>query len=222
MKTILSRFGIAAVSSLLFAFTSVQAEISEQDLGQLKLTSQTDHVKMYVKPGADLSKYNQFMLNSTSVSMDEKWLKDYNNDRRSLTLRLKDRDVKDIGKRYEKTFKRILASTLEKEGKAQLSDEAGSNTLKVDAAIVNLKLNAPDTKSGGRTSLFIRQAGEAVLQTKMYDAVTGELIMVIIDEKETRDQVDLFETNRARNQSEFIPVYRAWAKNWLKGLEQKS
>ena len=56
----------------------------------------------------------------------------------------------------------------------------------------------------------------------MYDATTGELVMVIIDSKETREHFELIEANRVRNQSEFNTVYRAWAKNWLVGLTQKS
>ena len=69
---------------------------------------------------------------------------------------------------------------------------------------------------------MIRQAGEAELHTKMMDPDTGEIIVAIIDKRETRDRVQMFQTNRVRNQYEFARVYRNWAESWLASLNQKS
>ena len=135
---------------------------------------------------------------------------------------MKEKEVKEITERYGDKFKSTLAKTLESEGKAKLTETASDNTLKVETSIVNLRINAPDPMSGTNKTTMVRQVGEAELHTKMYDAKTGELVMVIIDTKETRDHFDLIETNRVRNLYEFNPVYRAWAKNWLVGLSQKS
>ena len=52
----------------------------------------------------------------------------------------------------------------------------------------------------------------------MFDTKTGELVVAIIDKRETRENVALYQTNRVRNQYEFIHVYKIWAKNWLASL----
>ena len=205
----------------LFA-SSVFADVSETDLSGMTLAKDEKNLKIYVKPGTDVSGYSNFLLQSVDVAFDAKWLKRFNRDQNSLADRLTERQIAEITGRVENKFKSTLAKTLKSEGQATLTETASDNTLKVETSIVNLRMNAPDPMSGTNKITMVRQVGEAELHTKMYDANTGELVMVIIDSKETRDHFELIETNRIRNQFEFNTVYRAWARNWLVGLSQKS
>ena len=222
MKTTFKFTQLIIITCLSVFASTALADVSEADLSGMTLAKDEKNLKIYVKPGADVSGYADFMLQSVDVSFDEKWLKRFNRDQGSLADRLKEKEVKEITERYGDKFKSTLAKTLESEGKATLTETASDNTLKVETSIVNLRINAPDPMSGTNKTTMVRQVGEAELHTKMYDAKTGELVMVIIDTKETRDHFDLIETNRVRNLYEFNPVYRAWAKNWLVGLSQKS
>ncbi len=222
MKTTFKLSQVVVIAALsLFANTTL-ADVSDADLQGLALAKDDDNVKIYIKPGTDVSKYSDFMLQSMDISFDEKWLTRFNREQQSISDRLDKKDIDEISGRMEKRFKKVLAKTLDSEGKAKLADTASDNTLKVDTSIVNLRVYSPDPMSSTNKVTMVRQVGEAELHTKMYDAATGELVMVIIDSKETREHFDLIEANRIRNQFEFNPVYRAWAKNWLVGLEQKS
>lgn len=202
-------------------FSPAYAEISDADLGGLKLVNDDKNLKIYVRSGTDLSQYSGFNLKSVDVAFDVDWLEDYNRERKSLSNRLDDKDLTKISERFKKAFQKTLNNTLESEGKAKLVDSAGANALSVESTIAKLQLNAPDKQTAARKTYLVRQAGEAELHTKMYDA-SGTLVVAIIDSKETREHFDLFETNRVRNQYEFSSVYRKWAKNWLKGIQQGS
>ena len=222
MKTTFKYTQLIIIACLSVFASTAFADVSDTDLSGMTLAKDEKNLKIYVKPGTDVSGYADFMLKSVDVSFDEKWLKRFNRDQGSLSDRLNEKEVAEITGRVGDKFKSTLAKTLESEGKAKLTDTASDNTLKVETSIVNLRMYAPNPMSGTNKVTMVRQVGEAELHTRMYDAKTGELVMVIIDMKETRDHFDLIEANRVRNQFEFNPVYRAWAKNWLVGLSQKS
>ena len=205
------------LSSLLL--NTASAEITDSDIGGLKLVSDDNKVQIYTRTGTDLSKYTSFYLKSVTVAFDQDWLKDYNRERKSLSERLDEKDLTSIASQFDKAFQKTLSNTLENAGKAKLVGSAMDNALTVEAAIVNLHVNAPDKPSASRKTSLVRQAGEAELHTKMYDA-SGTLVVAIVDSKETREHFDLFETNRVRNQYEFSAVYRQWAENWLKSVGQ--
>lgn len=222
MKTTFKFTQVLVITCLSIFASTALADVSDADLSGMTLAKDEKNLKIYIKPGADVSGYADFMLQSVDVSFDAKWLKRFNRAQGSLADRLNEKEVAEITGRVSKKFKSVLTKTLKSEGKAVIADMASDKTLKVETSIVNLRMNAPDPMSGTNKTTLVRQVGEAELHTKMYDAKTGELVMVIIDIKETRDHFELIEANRVRNQFEFNPVYRAWAKNWLVGLTQKS
>lgn len=204
----------------LLSITTIQAEISDKDLSGLLQIEDSKKVKVYVKPGHDLSQYKSFAVGDITATMDQEWLKRFNRDQKSLADRLNEKDQQEVTARYAKGFKTTLERTLKKDGRFTLSD-GGSGVLKVETAIVDLQVYAPDKLTAQSKIQFVRQAGRATLETRMYDANTGELIVAIIDKRKTRDHVDIFQTNRVRNQFEFANVYRYWTKTWLKSLEQR-
>ncbi|NNJ71762.1 MAG: DUF3313 family protein, partial [Enterobacterales bacterium] len=203
-------------------FGSLQAEVADEDLSGLKLAKESKYLKIYVRSGVDLSKYKTLHMSKLDVSLDEKWLRDYNRERKSLMYRLNKNDIAKLTKRYAKKFEETISRALaQREGMSLVYDIASAD-LKVEASIVNFILNAPDKITASNTTYLVRQVGEAELHTKMYDAKTGELVVAIIDEKETHEYGELYQTNRVRNLSEFVRIYKAWAKNWFIGLEQQS
>jgi len=212
----------ALVLPLVLMFGSLQAKVTDEDLSGLKLAKETKYLKIYVRSGVDLSKYKTLHLSNMDVSLDEKWLHDYNRERKSLMYRLNEKDVAKMTERYAKKFQQTISRSLAQKEGMSLVDDIASADLKVEASIVNLRLYAPDKMTASNTTYLVRQVGEAELHTKMYDAKTGELLVAIIDEKETHEYSDLFQTNRVRNLSEFVRIYKAWAKNWFISLEQQS
>lgn len=206
---------------LLLSFSGLQAEITDKELSGLKLVSDSNKTQVYVKPGIDMNKYNVLALGSLNVSLDEKWLRRFNRERKSLSERLDSSDIKELTDRYAKSCEQTLKKTLAEESKFKMKKGAYTHVLRVNSAIIDLKISAPDIQTATRKSMNVSRAGQATLETRMYDGETGKLVAVIIDKKKTREYSRPFATSRSRNMFEFTEVYRDWAKTWLDSLELK-
>ena len=65
-------------------------------------------------------------------------------------------------------------------------DQAGPDTLRVSAAIVNLYVTAPDTMSAGRSRTYTANSGQMTLVVELRDSVTGELLARAVDTQRGR------------------------------------
>ncbi len=87
---------------------------------------------------------------------------------------------------------------------------AGPDVLRIDTAVADLFVNAPDTMSAGRSRTFTTNAGEATLILEARDSETNALLARIIDRRETRGIPG--SSNRATNTSEFRSLANVWAR----------
>lgn len=201
------------------ATASADSINATDDYEGLKLQSETRRTSTFIKPGVALSNYKALQIADVSVEFNERWLKNYNRDQKSLSSRLKDKDLNAIRTRFAKQFSKSFSQDLELNGNYQIVQDAAENTLLIKPAIVDLMINAPYKQTATSNYKMVRVAGRATLALELYDAATGELIGKVINKKETRDHQQLFRTNHVVNNAEFIPVYKSWARNLRKVIQ---
>ena len=181
----------------------------------LELKSESKWLTVHVKPGVDFSGYKTIKMEDVTVAFKDDWQRDYNKHYRGIDFRIDDKDMKELTDRATEQFDEVFSEKIAEDGRYSLVDKAGKDSLIIKPAIVDLDINGPDKNTASSTTVMVRQAGEATLLLDIYDSTGKKLLATIIDEEDTRDYSRAFRTNRVRNKSEFMVVYRRWVENLL-------
>ena len=115
-------------------------------------------------------------------------------------------------------MKRYFSEAFEKElGKLEnftLSDTAGPETLRVEAAIIDLVVNVPTRPSGGER-VFTTSAAQMTLVLELRDSVTGEILARSADRRDTQSSggavSDLTYSTPAVNAGAVRLLFKRWA-----------
>jgi hypothetical protein len=129
----------------------------------------------YVKPDADFSAYDRFMILDCYVAFKKDWQKDYNRDQMSLSGRVTDKDVERIRNDMAELFREVFVKELSEKATYEVVDAPAGDVLLIRPAIIDLVATAPDTRSPGRSYTFVDSAGAATLYIELYDSVSGEI-----------------------------------------------
>jgi hypothetical protein len=172
---------------------------------------------VWVKPDAELVGYRSVMLDPVRVEFARNW--DPTRGGRSQASRLNPADVEAIRTNLADLFREVFREELARGG-YQLVDEAGPDTLRVSAAIVDLYISAPDTMSAGRSRTYTSNAGRMTLVAELRDSVTGEILARAVDPRSARNTGTMEWTNRVTNTAEARRAIRTWAQALLRGLDE--
>jgi len=158
----------------------------------------------YVRPGADFSRYHKVMIKSVEVRFVKDWAKEH----RGVTPADQERIKQGLAKLFRKVFK----DELQNKGGIPVVDKPGPDVLAINAQLIDLDVNAPDTLPGGRVTTYVTSAGSVTLLGELTDSVSGEILARVADHREARRYVDHFEiANRVTNSMEARRVLRYWA-----------
>lgn len=162
----------------------------------------------FLLPGADFRPFTKVMLDQPEVAFRNNWMRDMNRSR-SASRRVSDADaariLDSVGSNTIDIFTRAFT-----DAGFEVVTRPGPDVLRVQTAVVNLFVNAPDTMSAGRSTTFTTNAGEATLVLEARDSQTGALLGRIVDRRETRGIPG--QTNRVTNTSEFRTLANNWAR----------
>src|SRR5262245_64200896 len=86
----------AAIFALVLAGSTASAENPPAEWDGLVRVESRNFDVVYLAPGADFSGYTKVMLDPTEVAFRRNWVRDYNNDTRSLSNRISDQEARDI------------------------------------------------------------------------------------------------------------------------------
>jgi hypothetical protein len=172
---------------------------------------------VFVKPDAEIPAYRYVKLDPVEVSFARNW--DPNRGGRSQINRLDAGDIAAIQAGLADQFREIFREELAAGG-YQLVDEAGPDTLRVTAAIVDLYISAPDTMTGGRSRTYTANAGRMTLVAELRDSVTGEILARAVDARSARNAGGFGITNRVTNTADARRVIRIWARALRQGLDE--
>jgi len=218
IKTLLASFFSLGLIALPVTVSADSINATNDNEG-LELQDETRRTSTSLKPGVALSNYKNLQIADVSIAFKERWLRNYNRDQKSLSSRLKEKELEAIKARFAKQFAKSFTKDLEINSNYQIVTDATDNTLLIKPAIIDLVINAPYKATATNKHSMVRIAGKATLALEIYDAATGQLIGKLINKKETRDHHVLFRTNHITNNHEFIPVYKSWARNLRKVLK---
>ena len=161
-------------------------------------------------PGADFRPYAKLLLDEPEVAFRNNWLRDVN--RNTTTARVTEADAERILATTATNTTDIFTEEFQRAG-FDVVTSPGPNVLRVRIGILNLFVNAPDTRGGNRSRTFTTNAGEATLVMEARDSQTNALLGRVIDRRETRGApAGMQPANRVTNTSEFRSLARTWAR----------
>ncbi len=172
---------------------------------------------VFVKPDAEIVAYRNVLLDPVEVSFARNW--DPNRGGRSQVGRLNASDMQAIQAGLADLFRETFRAELARGGYL-LVDEAGPDTLRVTAAIVDLYVTAPDTMSAGRSRTYTANSGRMTLVAELRDSVTGEILARAVDARSGRSTGAWDITNRATNTNDARRAMGIWARALREALDE--
>ena len=170
---------------------------------------------VYLAPGADFAGYDKILLGPTEVAFAKDWLRDYN-DQADFNHQLSDSDALRIMTAVRNGFQSIFAKAFTKAG-YNIVDTPAKDVLRLNSAVVNLALTAPDTDADF-SSTYGNSAGRATMILEARDSLTGALLGRALDAEVAGDYWQ--QLNRMTNTADFTEVGDQWAQASVRGLEK--
>ena len=191
-------------------------EVPEYTVEGLKLIPNTKDIALvWAEPGADLSQYDRVYLAQPYVAFKKNWRRDQNRG----TLKVSNSDMERIKKDVAELFIEVFTEELEKGG-YELATERAEDVLIVKPAIIDLNVNAPDTRNAGRSATFTETAGSMTLYLELYDSVTDDLLAKALDPKADRSSGLMQWQTRVSNRAAGKRMMKPWAEALRNGLDE--
>ena len=213
----LSAIGAALVLVVGCQTTNEAPQVSPEGM---KLEVSKRSTIAYKKEGVNFGEYTKVHILPSQVAFKKNWQRDYNRDQTSLSTRIKDDDVLRIKSGVAKLFDEVFKEEFAKEGDSPLVDKAGSGTLIIKPAIINLDVNAPDVRTASLTRTYVTETGQATLYLELYDGVSGEILARIVDTEIVGDNSFAKWASRVSNTADAKRTIRKWAKKLREKYDQ--
>jgi hypothetical protein len=210
----------AALATLTACATSSNAPAVSED--GLKLVKTKDIDTLYWADGASLAAYESVKIERPTVSFRKNWMRDQNSQRRSVSDRIRAEDMERISNMLADEFVERFSMRLSKAG-YNVTDTNGENVLKLNPAIVELDVTAPDISrrtAGMQTTYTTDTTGEMTLQLEMFDGPTGAIIGRATDRRKSWGTGQIQVTNQITNRSDAIIILDSWAKQLVEALDE--
>jgi hypothetical protein len=188
--------------------TGPNAEVTHDGLVRVRWSR---YKYVWLKPGADFGLYSNVQMDPVSISYKR-------TPRESEGRRNPNRGNFALSDKQTADMKRYFSEAFEKElGKLEnftLTNTAGPQTLRVEAAIIDLVVNVPTRPSGG-DMVFTTSAAQMTLVLELRDSVTGEILARSADRRDTQSGSgtvsDLTYSTPATNAGAVRLLFKRWA-----------
>lgn len=172
---------------------------------------------VYVRPNVQFPPYKSVMLDPVEVAFSKSWKP---NDTRDLSRHLDAEDLQKIKDELAKLFRESFAEELAKGG-YPLTETPTQDTMRVQAAIVDLYVNAPDTMTAGRSRTYTTEAGTMTLAMEIRDGPSGQLLARVVDKRTAETAGGSMQwTNSVTNRADAKRILDEWARR-LRGALDK-
>jgi hypothetical protein len=172
---------------------------------------------VYLMPGADFRIYTKVMIDPTEVGFEKNWRRNYNSTT-TLSNRISDSDLQKMISEAVPAATDIFTNAWQKGGYAVVA-EPGPDVLRVKTGVVNIRVNAPDRQTAGRSYSFSQEAGAATLFIEARDSTTGALLGRAVDQRIVGDNGALWRTT-VSNRGDFRDVVKTWADTSVRGMAE--
>ena len=169
----------------------------------------------YKRPDADLAKYGKLMADPVEVAFH----KDWNPTRPGSNLKISSTDRENIRSGVGKVVQEEFEKAARARGTWQVVKEAGPDVLRLKAKVLNLYVNAPDSKQAGVRTYTVT-SGEMTLLLEVYDSETGAILARVIDRRESRNTGQWQLSSSVTNVADAQEIAATWAKILLDRLDK--
>jgi uncharacterized protein DUF3313 len=153
-------------------------------------------VGVYRAPDVSFAGYRRVIISgSIPVTFRKGWEKDH--------PKLDDEDVERIRGEMARSFRGELERELVRRGGFPLAEQPAPDVIRVDAAVLNLDIAAPEAGRVVGERTLVRTAGKMKLVIELRDAASGVLIARIIDFESAPEYPEPRLTNPVVNAEEF-------------------
>lgn len=172
---------------------------------------------VYKRPDATLKGYTKLLLRPVEVQFAKNWDPGKSG---SVLYEMNEPDREKIRTELAQVFRDEVKKDLEKAGYPMV-DTAGPDVLEIQAAIVNLYINAPDVsmQTAGRTRVYTTDAGQMTLILQLHDSVTGQLLARAYDQRAGSQSGAWNWSNTVTNTAEARRIISIWAGELRKALD---
>src|SRR4029079_4632944 len=163
---------------------------------------------VYRRPEARMATYSKVLVRPIEVQFAKNW--DPSKDGSAL-YRMNEPDREKIKTELADLFQQPCKKALQK-GNYPLVTTAAPDVVEIQAAIVNLYINAPDVSMdyAGRSKVYTSAAGHMTLIIQLHDSVTGQLLARAYDHRAASG--DMWQwTNSVTNTAEARRIIATWA-----------
>jgi hypothetical protein len=187
---------------------------SKADLHQMLSADGLQQIKVkgidlaYAMPGATLAGYDKVMIDPIAVQFH----KDWNPTRTGTSFKLSAEERENIRSGIAKIVYDEFVRVLQQKSTYQVVTATGPDVLRVQAAVVNVIVTAPDTMTPGRTRVYTVSAGEGTLVANLSDSETGAVIARVVDQRQARSTGMMTLTNSVVNAAEARNIAASWAR----------
>jgi len=184
----------------------------------LHLYKQTKERLAYVKPDATFTQYKQVAIRDCDVEFSQDWVQDYNRDQRDLSRRIKPSDLDRAKAALQKDFKKVFTQELQQGRRYQVTNSGGTDVLELRPGLIDIRVNAPDLMSAGRSTSYVESAGEMTLYLELWDSGSNTLLARVTDTKVDPRRYGQ-RANSVTNQAAADRLMRSWADELRSGLD---
>jgi hypothetical protein len=156
------------------------------------------------------------IIDTPEAAFQKNWLRDYNSSSRSLSRKLSDADAQKGLEQVKTGFGTILAKAYT-DGGYQVVTQPGPDVLRLRTGVVNIRVNAPDVQTAGRSRSYAPEAGQATLVLEARDSETNALLGRAVDSRLVGD-TGAWIRNAVTNRGDFEQLFKTWAKASVNGL----
>ena len=174
--------------------------------------------EVFVRPGVDLGAYRRILVDPVAVEFHRNWIRNEVT-LRSAPHRLAPEDVRAIEQDFAASLERSLVEVFKAKG-FELATSPGPDVLRLTPAIADLYVNAPERLALGRSAMFVRDAGDAVLNLEARDAASGELLARITHRGSASGLGRLGRANGVLTRFWFDALFSRWAAECARELAQ--
>jgi hypothetical protein len=213
---------ILALLALAVAFAGI-ASLSVQSTDApeishdgLYLDPDSDVALLYVKPDADFSVYNQFLMLEAYVAFKKNWQRNT----KVAGRRVSNRDMEKIKVEAAELLRESFKKELDEVGGYEFVEKPGDSVLIMRPALIDLEITAPDIPVAGRVTQYVASAGAATIFIELYDSVSGEILARAIDRRRMGNYGVARWASSVSNRADAARMFKRWASLLRQGMDE--
>jgi hypothetical protein len=214
---------VLALLALAFAFAGLSSlgvqstDAPEISFDGLHLDPDSDVALMYVKPDADFSVYEEFIMLEAYVAFKKNWQRDT----KVAGRRVSNKDMEKIKVEAAELLHESFKKELDEVGGYKFVDNSGDKVMILRPALIDLDITAPDIPVAGRVTNYVASAGAATLFLELYDSVSGEILARLVDRRRMQDYGHARWANSVTNRADATRMFKRWASLLRQGMDEQ-